>query len=73
VRPIVDGLEDEWGEQVQVVRLNVLDDDAQDVLAQLGFRFTPTFILLDGSGDEVWRTVGILNAEEVRQEVNSNK
>ncbi len=53
-----------------MVRLNVLDDDAQDVLAQLGFRFTPTFILLDGSGDEIWRTVGIIDADEARGAVN---
>ncbi|VAW36636.1 hypothetical protein MNBD_CHLOROFLEXI01-5056 [hydrothermal vent metagenome] len=64
-------MEDEWGETVQVVRLNVLDDDAQNVLAQLGFRFTPTFILLDGSGDEVWRTVGIIDADEAREVVSN--
>lgn len=66
----MDGLEVEWGDQVQVVRLNVQDDEAQPLLAQLGFRFTPTFILLDANGREVWRTNGVIDANEVKQQVN---
>lgn len=65
----MEGLQITWGEQVQVVQLNVHDSDAQPVLAQLGFRFTPTFILLNGSGSEVWRTTGVIDANEVQQEV----
>ena len=53
-----------------MVRLNVQDRDAQAVLAQLGFRFTPTFILLDGGGQEIWRAVGVIDANEARTEVN---
>jgi thioredoxin-related protein len=50
---------------VQVVRLNIHDDDAAVLLQQLDFRFTPTFILFDESGNEVWRTVGVLSPDEV--------
>jgi thioredoxin-related protein len=53
---------------VQVVRLNIHDAAAADLLQQLNFRFTPTFILFDGSGREVWRTVGPISAEEVQQQ-----
>ena len=69
----MDGLEAEWGDTVQVVRLNVQDDDARAVLAQLGFRFTPTFILLDSDGQELWRTTGVINADEARQKVISEQ
>lgn len=68
-RPIVDGLEAEWGDAVQVVRLNIHDDDAAAMLQQLNFRFTPTFILFDASGGEVWRAVGSLSPEEVSKKV----
>lgn len=67
-RPIVDGLEAEWGDTVQVVRLNIHDAAAADLLQRLGFRFTPTFILFDKSGNEVWRTVGAISAAEAQQQ-----
>lgn len=67
----MDRLEEGWGEQVQVVRFNVHGDGAMPLLEQLGFRFTPTFILLDGNGREVWRTVGVIRPDEVRQQVNT--
>jgi len=65
----VDGLEAEWGESVQVVRLDIHDADAQPLLVQLDFRFTPTFILLDGSGKESWRTFASLEPDVVKEQV----
>jgi thioredoxin-related protein len=65
----VDRLEQEWADMVSVVRLNVHDKDARPLLERLGFRFTPTFILFDRQGLEVWRSVGTINPDIVRQEV----
>lgn len=70
-RPIVDGLEADWGDAVQVVRLNVHDAAAADLLQRLNFRFTPTFILFDESGNEAWRTVGALSPDEVNRQLNT--
>ncbi len=42
------------------MRLNVHGDDAERLLRALNFRFTPTFILLDGTGNEVWRANGTI-------------
>jgi len=64
----VDGLETEWGEQVRVVRLNVQGAGVEPLLQRLNFRFTPTFILLDGNGQEAWRTVGSLPTDEARRQ-----
>lgn len=69
-RPIVDGLENEWGDAVQVVRLNIHDEASAALLQQLDFRFTPTFILFDAAGSEVWRSVGSLSPDEVNQQLN---
>ncbi len=65
----MDGLEAEWGEQVYVVRLNVHDKGVTPLLQRLNFRFTPTFILFDGEGQEAWRTTGIVNPDEASQKV----
>jgi thiol-disulfide isomerase/thioredoxin len=69
-RPIVDGLEAEWGDAVQVVRLNIHDETAVNLLQRLDFRYTPTFILFDDSGSEVWRTVGSLSPDQVNRQIN---
>jgi thioredoxin-related protein len=53
------------------VRLNIHDTAAAGLLQQLDFRFTPTFILFDESGREVWRTIGALSPDEVNRQINT--
>jgi thiol-disulfide isomerase/thioredoxin len=67
--PVVDALEAEWGDDVQVVQLNINDESARELAATLDFRFTPTFILYTPSGEEVWRQVGGIDPDVVRAEV----
>jgi thioredoxin-related protein len=67
----VDGLEAEWGNTVTVLRLNVQEPAAQPLLAELNFRFTPTFILFDGDGREIWRTNGVIVPDEVNEQLNA--
>ncbi len=66
----MDGLAAEWGDDVVVLRVNVQDPAAQPLLAELNFRFTPTFILFNGDGREIWRTNGVINPEEVNEQLN---
>jgi thioredoxin-like negative regulator of GroEL len=68
-KPIVDGLEREWQDEVQVVRLNVMERDSRPLAARLAVRAVPTYILLDNDGREVWRQVGVVNAAEARRAV----
>ncbi len=67
----MDGLEREWGDKAGVMLLNVQDPDAKPLLDELGFRYTPTFILFDSAGNEVWRAVGSLDPDEVNQQLNA--
>lgn len=60
----------EWGDSVTVLRVNVQDPAAQSLLAELNFRFTPTFILFDGNGREIWRTNGVINPDEVNEQLD---
>lgn len=67
----MDRLAEEWGDRVKIVRVNIHEDETQPLAARYGFQFTPTFVLLDADGREVWRDTGGLNAAEVRQAVNA--
>jgi hypothetical protein len=35
------------------------------------FEYTPTYIFFDGQGHEVWRTIGEIDPQRVRDSVNS--
>lgn len=41
-----------------MVRVDVETPAIQLVMARYGYRFTPTYILVDREGREVWRQVG---------------
>jgi thiol:disulfide interchange protein len=65
----LDSLETEWKREVSVVRLDMGSAPGQELSAQLNARFTPTFILFDSAGQEIWRAVGTLDAGVVRDVV----
>lgn len=67
--PIVNGLEEEWGDQVIVVQVNIHAKENQTLLSSLDVQFTPTFVLYDLKGHEVWRSVGAIDAEKAREKV----
>ena len=41
-----------------VVRVDIESPAAQLVVRRYGLRATPTYVLVDGTGREVWRKVG---------------
>lgn len=72
VRPAVDAVEREWGDALRVLRLNVQDPSGQALAKSYGFEFTPTFILLDGDGRELWRSVYALDPARLRALLESD-
>lgn len=66
-KPIVDGIEDEYRDSLEVVRVNVLRSENQSILARYELQATPTFILLDGNGEAHWRSVGSLAPRQLRR------
>ena len=67
MKPIVDGLEQELEGQVIFIRLNIQEEVGRELAPLYGFEFTPTFIFFDAQGNELWRTVGDIDPEKVRQ------
>ena len=68
-KPVVDGLERELEDQMQVLRLSVMDDVGGALAMRYGVRAIPTFVLLDGAGKVVLSQVGIPDRDVIRSAV----
>jgi thioredoxin-related protein len=66
----VDELENELGDQILFIRLNIQEEVGRELAPVYGFGFTPTFIYFDESGVELWREVGSLDAQRVRDSID---
>lgn len=69
IRPTVDELEEELGDRIHIIRLNIQDPVGRELTGYYGFDFTPTFIFFDGQGTELWRQIGDLDPQRVRDAV----
>ena len=67
MNPIVDGLERELAGKLLFIRLNIQENVGRELAPIYMFEYTPTFIFLDENGNELWRQVGGLDTERVRQ------
>ena len=66
MKPVVDRLENELNDRLIIIRLNIQEEVGRELAPVYGFRFTPTFIFIDGAGQELWREVGGLDIQLVR-------
>ena len=66
IKPLVDDLELELGDQIHIIRLNVQEQVGMELSPVYGFEFTPTFIYFDATGNEVWRVIGDFDPQQVR-------
>jgi hypothetical protein len=67
----VNGLQEEWGDQVLVLQVNVNHKESRSLVEQFEGQFTPTFILFDAAGQEVWRVTGGIDPAEARGQADS--
>ena len=56
--PVVHGLEQKYLSQIEFIYLDAVDSSTSELRSILNYRSYPTFILLDGEGNEVKRWVG---------------
>lgn len=71
MKPVVDGLEKELAGKLILIRLNIQENVGRELAPVYGFQYTPTFIYFDAQGNELWRQVGGLDVERVRQSVGN--
>jgi thioredoxin-related protein len=67
MKPVVDRLESEFAGRLIVIRVNIQEKAGRQLAPVYGFQYTPTFIFFNASGVELWRQVGTLDAERVRE------
>ncbi len=65
----MDGLETELGTKLHILRLNVQDPVGRELAPVYNFEYTPTYIFFDPRGNELWRTVGEIDPQRVRDSV----
>lgn len=65
----MDGLEKELGTKVRILRINIQDQVGRELAPLYDFEYTPTYIFFDPSGKELWRTIGEIDAQRVRDSV----
>ncbi|MGE5250974.1 MAG: thioredoxin family protein [Bacteroidota bacterium] len=69
IKPVVDELESGLAGRLRVIRLDIQQPAGRELAPVYRFAFTPTFIFFDAHGNELWRQVGTLDAQRVRDSV----
>lgn len=66
----MNGLEQELGDKLHFIHINIQSQVGNDLEPVYNFEYTPTFIFFDAHGTELWREVGGLDAQHVRDSLN---
>jgi thiol-disulfide isomerase/thioredoxin len=69
-RPFLDRIEQE-NPDLTVVRIDVQDPAASNILSEYDFQYTPTFIMFDPQGEELWRVAGAIDPDWVGETLES--
>ena len=57
--PIVEGFEQDFGEQFDFIYVNVADNEFRDLIVDFEIKSVPTFIIFDKKGKIFFRSSGI--------------
>ncbi len=68
--PIVDGLEEQYNEKVQFVRLNVNAEGAE-AFRELNLPGHPTVVIFNAVGEEVYRGFGVIPEAQLERELDA--
>ena len=68
---MVDGLEKEMGEHAQVVRLSVTTGVGASAALWYNVRAVPTFVVTDGSGNELLNSAGRVSRSTLHDAIES--
>lgn len=69
MEPVLAQLEDEYGDDVDFISYNVVNE--REKASRYGISVTPTFIFLDAAGKEVARLTGYQPEEVMRSSIES--
>jgi hypothetical protein len=61
----VHGLEQQYGQSINFIYLDIDDPRNDDFKRQLGYRVQPHMFLLDGTGEELGQWLGLVGRDEL--------
>jgi thioredoxin-related protein len=67
MKPIVDGIEQQYKDRLVVIRVDIQSTTGRTLGPLYGFQYTPTFIFFDAQGKELWRTIGQLDTAKLSE------
>ncbi len=71
MRPVVNGLETVYSEQIAFRRYNIDSAEGEAWASMDQLRGHPAFLLLDAQGEERWRYVGVIAQESIEAELDA--
>ena len=72
MKPVVDGLEQQYGDKVEFRRLNVETDQAGVELAnKMGVQYVPTFLFVNSDGVIAKQIVGEQTKDQLQQTIDA--
>lgn len=65
MQPIVNGLETEYADRVAAQQINADTSDGSEIFRSYSLFGHPSYLILDETGEVLWRSVGELQAEVI--------
>jgi thioredoxin-related protein len=56
--------------KLDIARINIQEPVGRELAPVYNFEYTPTYIFFDAQGHELWRTIGEIDPQRVRDSVN---
>ena len=70
--PIVNGLEEQYSDQVAFIRYNARDAaDGESAFRSLNLPGHPSFVIFSAAGDETYRAQGIIDEVVLQQQIDA--
>jgi len=69
VKPLVDRIENDAGNKLQVIRLNIDQEPGMSLMQPYGVIFTPTFLYFDKSGERVRDSMFVVDRAKILRDI----
>ena len=70
MKPIVDGIEEKYGGDFAVVRINNATEEGKEIAREHGILGQPTLLFFDKTGRETRRLMGFQNSDALEKEID---
>lgn len=70
MQPIVDGLEAEYGDEVEFRRINAITEEGVAIYDFYSLRGHPAYLLLNPAGEVLWQGVGEQPVESIKNSLD---